>query len=288
VPGRHPRIIVNADDFGFSPGVNAGIAAAHRRGIVTSASLMANAPGFAEAVVLAAENPALGIGVHLNLVRGKPLSPLAGIPLLAGGGGRFRPFRWRRMSPAFLGQAEGEYRRQIEKIVAAGIRPTHVDFEKHHAWQAPLYRLAARLAREYGIRAIRNLREPPIWAIRRLGWPGWRRLSLSLSLRAGLALFGPGSSGLASPDRLLGQCRIGDMDEAAWLRLARHVPPGVSEIMTHPGMADASGAGGDMGTSRLAAGRKRELEALASPLVRHSLEEAGVERITFAGIAGAD
>ena len=287
MPGECPRIIVNADDFGFSSGVNAGVVLAHRRGIVTSASLMANAPGFAEAVVLAAENPTLGVGVHLNLVRGNSLSPPVEIPLLAGADGRFRPFRWRRTPSAFLGQAKGEYRRQIEKILAAGIRPTHVDFEKHHAWQAPLYRLAACLAREYGIRAIRNLREPPIWSIRRLGWPGWRPLSLSLSLRAGLALFGSGPTGLASPNRLLGQWRIGDMDEAAWIRLARHVPPGISEVMTHPGLADVPGAGG-MGRTRLTAGRERELKALLSPLVRHSLEEAGVERITFAGIAGAD
>ena len=266
------RLIVNADDFGLSPGVNAGIILAYRRGLLTSASLMANGPAFRQAASLAAENPGLGVGVHLNLARGTPLSGPGDVPGLVGADGRFRPFRLRRHTRSFLEQAEREYRRQLETVIAAGIRPTHVDFEKHHAWRSPLYGLAGRLAGEYGIPAIRNLREAAAWSCANLGWPGWRRFLMAAGLRVGVGLFGGKGSGLASPDRLLGQWRIGAMDEDAWLRLLRRVPPGVSEVMTHPGLGDSptDKALDSVGASWLGKGREVELAALISEKVRRA------------------
>jgi predicted glycoside hydrolase/deacetylase ChbG (UPF0249 family) len=295
VPAAGRCLIVSADDLGLSPGVNAGIVLAHQRGLVASAGLMANAPFFEPAAELAVGNPGLDIGVHLNLVGGRPLSPPGEIQELVGGDGRLRPFRLRRCGPAFLAQAEREYRRQIERILAAGIRPSHIDFEKHHAWPAPLRRLACRLAGEYGIPAARNLREPLLWAWRRLGWPGWRRAGMAAALRAALALSGPVRTSLASPDHFLGQWRIGAMDEAAWLRLAAGLPAGISEAMTHPGLAEAAAGTGEGGHPRLAEagkswigkGRETELAALLSPRVRRALAEAGVELINFAALSAA-
>jgi predicted glycoside hydrolase/deacetylase ChbG (UPF0249 family) len=277
------RLIVNADDFGLSPGVNAGIILAYRRGLLTSASLMANGPAFRQAAVLAAESPGLGVGVHLNLARGRPLSPPGEIPDLVDGDGRLRGFRLRRHPRPFLEQAEREYRRQFEAVIAAGIRPTHIDFEKHHAWRAPLYGLACRLAREYGVAAARNLREAVVWSFQSLGWPGWRRLLMAAGLRAGTGLFGGGRAGLAVPDRLLGQWRIGAMDEAAWLRLLRRVPPGVSEVMTHPGLPEAPPE--DIGPSWLGREREGELAALLSEKVRRAAAAAGVRLINYRNLA---
>ena len=279
------RLIVNADDFGLSPGVNAGIILAHREGILTSATLLANAPGFDEAVALAADNPRMGVGLHLNLVRGRPLSPPEEAPELTAAGGRLRPFRLRRMTAAFLAQAEAEYRRQFERVLAAGIAPTHIDFEKHHAVQASLYRLACGLAREYGVPAVRTFREPTAWAIRRLGWPGWRRVLMAAALRCGTDLLGAGTGGLSCPDRMLGQSHIGAMDEAVWLRLIRHLPAGVSEVMTHPGLPDAPAAVGDMGCAWLADARALELAALTSPGVRRAVEAAGIALVCFRELA---
>jgi predicted glycoside hydrolase/deacetylase ChbG (UPF0249 family) len=288
VPAARRLLIVNADDFGLSAGVNAGIVEAHRRGLVTSASLLANAPRFPEAAAAAADNPRLGVGAHLNLVRGKPLSPAGEIPELVDAAGLLRPFRLRRPSRPFLAQAEAEYRRQLEAILAAGLRPTHIDFEKHHAWQGPLHRLACRLAAEHGIPAVRNLREEPVWAWRRLGWPGWGNCLMALGLRIGTALSGPPPA-LARPDRLIGQCHIGRLDEKTWLRLAANVPPGISEVMTHPGLAgdERQPGEGGMGGSWLGRSRQIELAALLSPLVRRALAAAGVELINFGHLAGA-
>lgn len=267
----------------MSPGVNAAVAAAHDDGILTSATLLANAPFFEQAVEVAASHPRLGVGAHLNLVRGKPLSPPGEIPLLVDGRGLLRRFRFRRCSRPFLAQAEKEYRRQLEKILAAGILPTHIDFEKHHAFQAGLYDLACRLAGDYGVPAARVLREPVFWAVRRLGFPGWKRLVMASALRCGVSLFGPRACDPARPDRLLGQTHIGMMTEDVWLALIAALPPGVSEVMTHPGSAGhpEDGAVGEMGASWLSGARETELRALTSERVREAVRRAGVVLTSF-------
>ncbi len=250
---------------------------------------MANAPFFEPAVELIRDLPDLGVGIHLTLVRGFPLSPPGEIPLLIGADGRLRPFRLEpRPTRQFLDQAEREWRRQFERVLAAGVGPSHIDFEKHHAWQAPLHLLACRLAAEYGVPAVRNLREPLVWAIRRLGWPGWRRFAMAAGLRAGLAALGPGDCPLARPDYFLGQSRIGDMTEEVWLRLVRHLPPGTSEVMTHPGLPDdpADPRLAAMGAGWLGGGRRRELAALLSPGVRRAVEREGVELVSYRALAG--
>lgn len=280
------RIIVNADDFGLSPEVNQGIALAHSQGILTSATLLANAPAFAQAVEIAREYPNLGVGVHLNLVRGKPLSPREEIPLLVDATGDLRRFRVRRMTRAFLGQAEKEYRRQMRKVISAGITPTHIDFEKHHAWQGPLYLLACRIAGELGIPAARVLQEPVAWSCRTLGWPGVMNVVRASLLRSGFDLGGGAGKRcpLVRPNRLLGQTHIGAMTEKAWLRLAGSVPEGVSEVMTHPGMP--MDTPGPMGESWLREKRKVELDALMSAKVKDALAGAGVELVNFGALVG--
>lgn len=282
-PARPRRLIVNADDFGFSEAVNAGIVEAHRKGILTSATLLANAPAFDNAVELAGENPGLGVGIHLNLVRGRPLSSPEN--------GNMRPFRLRRMTPQFLAQAEQEYRAQFEKVIAAGIRPTHIDFEKHHAWQGPLYALACRLAEEYGIPAARTLAEPVWFSLCKLGFPGLRQTTMSALLRTGFTLFGGEKAAekapLSHPDHFLGQLHIGQMTEKIWLRLLASLPAGVSEVMTHPGRAEKLGSDtsvNELGASRLTKNRPAELSALLSPAVRSAVEAHGITLMNFTQI----
>ncbi|MDR1744528.1 MAG: ChbG/HpnK family deacetylase [Planctomycetota bacterium] len=290
-----PRIlIVNADDFGLSRGVNAGVVEAFDNGILTSATWLANAPCFDEAVAIAKARPGLGVGVHLNLVRGQPLSPAGSVPLLIDGAGGLRPFRVRRLTDRFLSQAGIEYRRQIEKVLHAGVKPTHIDFEKHHAWQGPLYRVACGLAREYGIAAARTLREPVAWSVRKLGWPGMGKMLWAAFLRSGFDLGGGWRCGLHRPDRLLGQCHIGAMREGVWLALLRSLPPGVSEVMVHPGQSggsgvdSASGEDDSMGESWLEGMREIELSALVSPRVRGAVDAAGVRLAHFGAVQWHD
>lgn len=229
---------------------------------------------------LARAHPRLGVGVHLNIVRGRPLSPPASVPDLVGPDGCLRPFRWRRCTPAFLAQAELEYTAQIARVRGAGICPTHIDFEKHHAWQGALYAAACRAARAQGITAVRCLTEPVAWAVRRLGWPGAPHCFMACLLRAGTTGC-PTPPGMRSPDRLLGQTHIGRMDTDIWMRLLAALPDGTSEVMTHPGDAEPPDAPAAMGASWLGHARQKEREALMAPRVRELVHALGIELVQY-------
>jgi predicted glycoside hydrolase/deacetylase ChbG (UPF0249 family) len=191
------------------------------------------------------------------------------------------------MTPVFLAQAEREYRAQFEKMRATGRTPTRVDFEKHHAWQRPLYALAARLAEEYGARGIRNLAEPVWLSLREMGLPAKKRARsvwMSCVLRTGFALGGGRvRTPLFRPDYFFGQLHIGEITESVLLRLLAALPAGTSELMTHPGLPDAEAAEGEenaesgMSASWITAHREAELRALTSPAVRRAVESSGVE-----------
>ncbi|MBI3287280.1 MAG: ChbG/HpnK family deacetylase [Chloroflexi bacterium] len=154
------RLIVSADDFGLSPGVNRGVIEAHARGSLTSASLLVNLPASTEALELVRLHPSLDLGLHLNLTLGRPLSPLDEVSTLVDARGCFRsPSRLlvglllRRIS---LDEIERELSRQIAYCRGAGLRLTHLDSHLHFHALAPLRGLVARLARAEGISAWRT------------------------------------------------------------------------------------------------------------------------------------
>ncbi len=131
------RLIVNADDFGLSRSVNRGILETHERGVVTSCTLLANGPAFEDGLKLLRETPGLGVGIHLNPLRGRPVSPAESLPRLTRNGsfhlkltGLIRlPFR------LIAEELEREYRAQIEKVLDHGLRPTHLDGENRRLKQ---------------------------------------------------------------------------------------------------------------------------------------------------------
>ncbi|MBO8163765.1 MAG: chitin disaccharide deacetylase [Brevibacillus sp.] len=146
------KLIVNADDFGYSKGVNLGIIEAHRHGIVSSATLMANMPGWEHAVQLAAEHPNLGVGIHLVLTCGTPVS--SRLSSLIDEQGRFLRLP-DLIRHAREEEVETEWTAQIEKCLAAGVKPTHLDSHHHvHAFEKFLP-VISRLAQRYGL-PVRN------------------------------------------------------------------------------------------------------------------------------------
>ena len=282
------RMIINADDFGLSRAVNDGILDAARNGILTSATIMANGPAFDDAIARAKTLPELGIGVHLNILRGHPVA--APDPLLLDAERRFHGgflgMRTRLRTPHFLQAARTEYRAQIARVLAAGIRPTHLDSEKHHAAWPALARVVDDLAAEFGIPAVRVPAEPVVYTARHLPWNGMRRL-FEAGLLSVIARRLPRMP--AHPDHFFGQTHIGAMTEAVWLALAAHCPNGVTEVMVHPGRADAEEEARtvrSMGASWINATRSAELAALLSPAVRTAIDAAGIERISFAALKG--
>ncbi len=272
------RVIVNADDFGFSPGVTEGIVRAHREGIVTSTTIMANMPAAEDAARLARDVPSLGVGVHLNICQGRPLSSLA--LSLADEDGVMRLSANRVLwlcatRPRLLRAVEAEFDAQVRWVLDHGIQPTHLDSHRHTHGYPPIFLRAARLARRYNIRFLRRHREvlpgrdwpagdPKRRRIRRmLNVLGWVNARLAPRLLATTGTWGMAQTGVI---------------DAAWLiRVAAAAPAGVTEIMTHPGLA----VGLDEEASRLRESRERELAAVCDPAVREAFRRHGVELVHY-------
>ena len=165
-PEMPSRLIINADDFGLTSGINRAVAELHRAGVVSSATLMATGSAFEDAVAVARRNLALGVGCHIVLVDGTPISPLKSIPSLLGPDAlHFRPTVAAFARDLFFGRInEGEIERetfaQIERLQRAGIEVTHVDTHKHVHLLPSATAPVLTAARRSGVHCFRNPLEP--------------------------------------------------------------------------------------------------------------------------------
>jgi predicted glycoside hydrolase/deacetylase ChbG (UPF0249 family) len=238
---------VNADDFGLTPGVSAGILAARRHGIVTSTTMLVNREVSVEAVARA-RDAGLGLGLHVNLTLGRPLT--RGASLVDASGGFVRdPLR--AAARARAGEVEAEVHAQIErfeKVVRA--KPSHLDTHHHVGLHEPVRQVVVDAARALGV---------PV----RSQDPGTRA-----RVRA---------AGLRTPDHFFGEAG----PDAYWsiartLGHLRALPPGTSEFMTHPGWCDA-----ELSWSRYGRQREVELAALGSPAARGAAAALGITLCDF-------
>ncbi len=247
------RLIVNADDFGFTRDVNAGIVEAHRSGILTATTLMATGDAFDDAVRLAKETPSLDIGCHLVLV-GAPGFPST-IPQLvrAVALGRIRIY--------------DELTRQVRRIVEAGLSPTHLDTHKHTHLLPPVLEAVARISEEFRIPWVRRPFDFPLQP----GGVGWtNRVMRLMNGRFSTALT---RHHCRSTDWFAGFRLTGSYGSEDLINVIRALPEGVTEFMCHPGYC-----GDDLRSARtrLKESREEELRALTAPEVRAALAEAGV------------
>jgi hopanoid biosynthesis associated protein HpnK len=282
------RLIVNADDFGFTAGVNRAIVEAHTRGIVTSSTLMANGRAFDDAVRLAKTVPSLSVGCHVVLIDGEPVLAAKQLPSITSATARFgdalKSFAARalagRMNPQ---EIEAEAGAQIRKIQAAGIPVSHVDTHKHtHLFPAVL-RPLLRAARTCGVRAIRNPFGPrrPLKSGELLKRPGlWTRYAEVRVLRAHAAKFRDAAKheGLISPHGTLGIEVTGALDERLFRAIAAAIPEGTWEFVCHPGYND-----NDLQSAktRLRESREIELRVLTMPEARELLLQQGIELLSY-------
>ncbi len=156
------KLIVNADDFGHSDGINKGIISAYQNGIVRSTTIMAGMDGFLSALALAKENPGLGIGVHLTLTCGKSVGGV--YKTITDENGCFLKLGKLKETDADPQEIEKEYRAQIEKVISAGIKPDHLD-SHHHTHRLPAaYAVFIKMCREYNLPARMYEKEPGIIA----------------------------------------------------------------------------------------------------------------------------
>ena len=282
-------LIVHSDDFGLSPEVNAGIARAHREGVLTSASILPNGPAFAEATGAVRATPALGVGVEWNLVRGRPLCAPDRVRSLVGSSGLFPGDAGRVLAWGLLGRLDPEHvarelEAQLGRVRDAGVVPTHVCGEKHGHLFPGIAAVAARVAGRAGVRAYRSIvaSSPgphPEAVADRASLAGRARAEI-VTACARAARRHYAAAGLAGTDGFIGLARTGEVDAAFVEEAARTIGEGVHELMTHVGVAGSEVPAG-WGRYRIEASRPRELSALCAPGLRARIEAAGVTLVHF-------
>jgi chitin disaccharide deacetylase len=283
------RLIINADDFGLTSGVNRAIAEGNRSGVLTSATIMANAQASAAAVELARAQPGLKTGCHIVLIDGVPLA--GNLSTLTNGTSRFRSslkqFALAAVRKEIAAEEiQREAEAQIRKIQASGITLTHVDSHKHTHMFPHVLRPVLRAARACGIRAVRNPFEPlRSWpGSMVLGAPGlWLRSAgvMAFQMFAGEFRRALKEEGMVSTDGTVGIAATGKLDQKMLLRILKALPEGTWELVCHPGYSDTDlkAAG-----TRLTASREIELSALTSKETKEALARQKIELISYANL----
>ncbi len=250
------QLIVNADDLGRTPGINAGIFEAHLSGLVSSATLMVAYPAAADAARELAEHPRLGVGLHVQLTGGRPLLPPASVPGLVDSEGRLP--RW----PEDLGGAEpaevlAEVRAQLERFrQLTGREPTHLD-SHHHSHRLPVACDAlVSVAREAHL-PVRNAGD-----------------AVAARLEA---------AGVPAPDHFVDSFYADDGNLEHLLEVLRRLEPGITELMCHPARVDDE----LRAHSTYTAERETELDALTRPAAKELLRAEGIRLVSFEALMGS-
>ena len=238
--GDAKRLIVTADDVGLDRGMTEGAIRAHREGIVTACSVVANGREFDDAVARLRDVPSLEVGVHLTLVEERALT--TGAPM---------PRNYVRFVLGRRSDVEPELRAQIEKVLAAGLRVTHLNGHQHLHQLPRVARVVAKLAREYGIGYVRVVNDR-----------GGRTRRASMAV---LNALGDRSS------RTIGVAEAGHLTAARIIELLDHVD-GVTELVAHPGVGVA-------GYAHWGYAWDEETRALCDPRVREAVAARGIALI---------
>ena len=266
------RLIVNADDFGRSRSINEAVVRAHKEGILTSTSLMVNEPAFEEAVQLAKANPSLGVGLHLTLLCGHSTLPAPQIPGLVNGNGEFTNtpagagFRYFFHS-GLRDQLRQEIRAQFQKFHDTGLPLDHVNGHLHLHLHPIVFNILMENAAQFRIERLR-LTFDPFWLNLKLvsGRFFYRTLHATiyhlLSARARPVLQ---RRNIRHTSRVFGLLQNGRVDEPYVTRLLPCLPPGDSELYSHPSLGEFI----------------NEFQALISPKVREMVQKLGIKLIRY-------
>ena len=280
------RLIINADDFGLTPGVNQAVLELNAAGALTSATLMANGAAFREAVHAAFVQTTLDIGCHVVLVDGKPILPHTRIRSLASVDG-FRPTLGAFLADLQRGRIlasdiEAEATAQIRRIQSAGLTVSHIDTHKHTHMFRRVLAPVLKAAQQCGVAAIRNPFEPA-WSVRATQAKDLKRRLQVVLLRTqrGLFLRTVRRAGLTTTDGAIGVLATGELNAASLDRLLTTMPPGTFELVCHPGYQDDALQGVN---TRLRASREVEREALLEALSGKRHE--GIAHISFSALVG--
>ncbi|MFZ2447806.1 MAG: hopanoid biosynthesis-associated protein HpnK [Syntrophobacteraceae bacterium] len=270
-------LIVNGDDFGVSEEVNEAVILAHRRGILTSCSLMPGGAAVEGAVRLARENPGLAVGIHVACVAGKSVLPHREIPHVVDRDGNFPA------DPALAGlkyffckrsrkELFREITAQFEKFCASGLRCSHIDSHCHMHVNPAVFGIVAELGEQYGIRRMRVPDDDFFAAVPFLPKPlAAAGYALVFKLLAALMRTKLRGRGFGFASRVYGNLLTGNISREYVLSALDKVPPGVSEIYFHPALLPDPGPDDPKKVQLL-----RELVILLDPEVRSKIDTLGI------------
>ena len=276
-----PRLIVNADDFGLAPGVNRAILELHAAEVLTSTTLMAQASATEEAIKMALSMPALGVGCHIVLVDGAPVSDKNKIPSLVDRTtGNFYPSLGSFLKRSFTAriraaEVEAEASAQITLLQSYGLRLTHIDTHKHIHMFPSILRSVLRAAKAAGVHTVRNPFEP-IWSVNAtIDAPEMRRAEV-IFMRRFESKFRRivDEEGFQTTDGAIGVLATGTLNIATVNALITAMPEGTFELVSHPGYRDEQLA---KANTRLLESREIERNALMA-----IKEFSGLDLISFA------
>jgi chitin disaccharide deacetylase len=239
-------LVVNADDLGLTVGVNNGIFDAHDHGVLTSASVFANAAATDDALTRALRRPSLGVGCHLTLVDGRPILSPARVPSLIQDDGQF-PRSWKPfivsclLGRISLSEVEQELTAQIDRVRSSGVTLTHLDAHKHVHAYPPVFAIVTRLAERFRIPVVRVPFER--WPSLNRSTPQRRTVRKQALMNAAMLPWAlrdyrqAARAGIRTP-RFIGRSHTGVLSAEALSAMVSALPPGVTELMVHPGYVD--------------------------------------------------
>jgi chitin disaccharide deacetylase len=272
-------LIVNADDFGLTSGVNRAVIEGHTRGIITSTTIMANMAAFDEAIRMAKDHPTLGMGLHLNITQGMPVAGAARVRSLTDSRGEFLDtlaLLHRILTGNLrIEELEVEIRAQIEKVINTGLHLTHIDSHKHSHAIPQVCDALIKTIGDYGIYAIRLPRE-------KVGFNGGvhsiKRFTqsigaLSLAQLCRVSVERMRKAKIRTTDAFFGVAQTGFWTNKWMMKFIEGLPEGVSELMCHPGYDDEELKNVK---TRLRGSRMAELKLLTDPEIIEKIRESQV------------
>ncbi len=285
------NVIINADDFGLSKSINKGIIKAHQEGILTSTSLIVNMPDSEKAIEEIENYPNLGIGLHLNLIRGKPVSPIKDIPSLINKNGYFL-----QNIPLFLfkivigeikiNEVEIELRNQMKKFKRSGLTPTHIDSESHLHLIPSIFNIVVKLAKENDVRFLRffnpNFKN---FFNKDLFIALFKKYYRNEKILTFLCLFNKTKCKkyFNCVDYTLGVKRTGHMFKETYENIFNNLKDGTAEIICHPGEIDAECLKtlSEIGIQNIIETREMELKALLDPRLKELGNKLNLKFVSF-------
>ena len=283
------KLIINADGFGFTEGINKGIIESIEKGVVSSISCNVNFPYIQDVEYIARYYPKVSIGLHLNINVGKPVNLPEQIPSLLNASGEFWGSKFNKkllLCQIKISELQKECEAQIVKLQSFGVNISHLDGHQNKHLYPRYFGTLLKLGKKYGIKRIRcqrryiflktgNDRKLKLFQYylshpKQIMTHVYDKIMMNVAERNGFIM----------ADRLISLGYIDNSEKFAldsWIAIMRTLPTGINEIYCHPGYPD-----NDLRRyAKYVDERLLEIAVLTSPELIQNIKKENVQIISF-------